>query len=114
MKTYVCLSDGALIVDDTLCSMEAKPTLVGDACNTASCPARWKTSKWSSCSETCGPGKQERHITCMRQVSKKKDVRVRVHRCINKPKPRQWRKCNLQPCDYTWNPGEWTKVVGVR
>ncbi|TTA54982.1 A disintegrin and metalloproteinase with thrombospondin motifs 7 [Bagarius yarrelli] len=57
--------------------------------------AFWITSNWSSCSEACGGGEQQRTVTCPEDGM-----------CDEAQKPISIQQCNTQPCAQ-WVTGSW-------
>lgn len=68
---------------------------------------RWHTSKWGSCSRTCGKGYKYRRVVCLKHhQSSKKHVPDR--RCID-VRPEGKAPCNLGDCP-EWLTGPWSHV----
>ena len=59
----------ARVVPDTKCDVNSRPMPRSVPCNRKPCPADWVTGEWSTCSTTCGPGVQERRVTCRQELA---------------------------------------------
>jgi len=65
-----CVIKGvARVVPDTKCDVNSRPMPRSVPCNRKPCPADWVTGEWSTCSTTCGPGVQERRVTCRQELA---------------------------------------------
>ena len=71
---------------------------------------RW-VMKWTSCSKTCGKGKQVHTTKCLQQVN---ETLFRESDTCKDPKPNPppvlVRFCNEYPCPPQWIVGNWSKV----
>ena len=68
----------------------------------------WIPDAWSQCSNSCGAGQQTRGVQC---VMNGKHGSPDVNCGPNRPADTQ--ACyDVQGCDYTWQPGEWTDTAG--
>jgi len=68
----------------------------------------WIPDAWSQCSNSCGAGQQTRAVQCMMNG---KHGSPDVNCGPNRPADNQ--SCyDIQGCDYTWQPGEWTDTSG--
>ena len=68
----------------------------------------WIPDAWSQCSNSCGAGQQTRAVQCMMNG---KHGSPDVNCGPNRPADAQ--ACyDVQGCDYTWQPGEWTDTSG--
>jgi len=68
----------------------------------------WIPDAWSQCSNSCGAGQQTRAVQCMMNGKHgSPDVNCGPNR------PADTQSCyDIQGCDYTWQPGEWTDTSG--
>ncbi|CAH3179111.1 unnamed protein product, partial [Porites lobata] len=80
-----------------------------EPCNTQPCEAKW-VMKWTSCSKTCGKGKQVHTTKCLQQVN---ETLFRESDTCKDPKPNPppvlVRFCNEYPCPPQWIVGNWSK-----
>ncbi|XP_051499409.1 A disintegrin and metalloproteinase with thrombospondin motifs 12 [Apus apus] len=64
------------------------------SCNTQAC-LQWRVEPWNECTVSCGGGIQQRTVKCMNIESNEiEDDSM----CVDKPKPTDYQKCNLQDC----------------
>ncbi|XP_060601431.1 thrombospondin type-1 domain-containing protein 4-like isoform X2 [Ruditapes philippinarum] len=67
----------------------------------------WTVAGYSTCSSTCGQGKQSPILQCL--VTDKK-VKVNNTFCSGEEKPAAVvKECNYGPCPPSWKPGAWSK-----
>ncbi|XP_052837800.1 protein madd-4 isoform X2 [Drosophila gunungcola] len=92
-------------VDDTLCSLTNRPEASVEQCNTHSCPPRWITDDWSTCSRLCGHGYRERMVVCAEESNAIK-TRVADIMCRT-PKPATQETCIIEECPH-WEVEDWT------
>ncbi|XP_016964049.1 protein madd-4 isoform X2 [Drosophila biarmipes] len=92
-------------VDDTLCSLTNRPEASVEQCNTHSCPPRWITDDWSTCSRLCGHGYRERMVVCAEESNAIK-TRVADIMCRT-PKPPTQETCIIEECPH-WEVEDWT------
>ncbi|XP_041632766.1 protein madd-4 isoform X1 [Drosophila kikkawai] len=92
-------------VDDTLCSLTNRPEASVEQCNTHSCPPRWITDDWSTCSRLCGHGYRERMVVCAEESNAIK-TRVADIMCRS-PKPPTQETCIIEECPH-WEVEDWT------
>ncbi|XP_015610194.1 thrombospondin type-1 domain-containing protein 4 isoform X3 [Cephus cinctus] len=71
-------------------SFDNKPT-TEQTCRMPACSAKWFTSHWSKCSQTCGTGVQERLVRCIYEG-------VTASGCSEVDEPIGKRVCNTDPC----------------
>ncbi|KAM6289855.1 A disintegrin and metalloproteinase with thrombospondin motifs 12 [Aegotheles albertisi] len=70
-----------------------KPQL-STSCNMELC-LQWHVEPWNECTVSCGGGIQQRTVKCMNiEANETEDDSM----CVDKPKPREYQKCNLQKC----------------
>ncbi|XP_043589159.1 A disintegrin and metalloproteinase with thrombospondin motifs 9 isoform X1 [Bombus pyrosoma] len=73
---------------------------------------KWKTSKWSACSKSCGTGHQRRRVECtMRRGNHGPEVTVKDEQCsrLGLRKPRSQRPCRRFACNFIWQEGPWSE-----
>ncbi|KAH8298083.1 hypothetical protein KR018_006251 [Drosophila ironensis] len=92
-------------VDDTLCSPTNRPEAAVEQCSTHSCPPRWITDDWSTCSRLCGHGYRERMVVCAEESNAIK-TRVADIMCRT-PKPPTQETCIIEECPH-WEVEDWT------
>uniref|UniRef100_A0A8D3D444 ADAMTS-like protein 1 n=1 Tax=Scophthalmus maximus TaxID=52904 RepID=A0A8D3D444_SCOMX len=94
--------------DQRLCVSSRRPPQLLQDCKTQSCPPRWETGEWSSCSATCGVGLMTRTVACTHRPSRDSN-RTEVLRdedCQN-PKPSPVQACNRFDCPPMWDTFDW-------
>ncbi|XP_030042964.1 ADAMTS-like protein 4 isoform X2 [Microcaecilia unicolor] len=79
------------VTDPSECAHLEKPTVL-QPCATDPCGARWFTSPWSTCSQSCLGGLQLREVRCLTGNRTLSDL------CDPDMKPAEKRTCNTQPC----------------
>ncbi|XP_060665273.1 LOW QUALITY PROTEIN: protein madd-4 [Drosophila nasuta] len=92
-------------VDETLCSVanRLEPSVV--PCNTHSCPPRWITDDWSTCSRLCGHGYRERMVVCAEATN---GIKTRVADIMCRTlKPPTQETCIIEECPH-WEVEDWT------
>lgn len=78
-------------------------------CWTDICGVHWRVSLWTVCTATCGNyGFQSRRVDCVHIRTNKP---VLEHYCSWRPRPVNWQRCNITPCE---NSTFMSKGVGVR
>lgn len=66
-------------------------------CWTDVCSVYWRVSLWTVCTATCGNyGFQSRRVDCMHVRTNKP---VLEHHCSWRPRPTNWQRCNITPCE---------------
>ncbi|XP_002067202.3 protein madd-4 isoform X1 [Drosophila willistoni] len=92
-------------VDETLCSVANRPEPSVVPCNTHSCPPRWITDDWSTCSRLCGHGYRERMVVCAEETN---GIKTRVADIMCRtPKPPTQETCIIEECPH-WEVEDWT------
>lgn len=66
-------------------------------CWTDVCGVHWRVSLWTVCTATCGNyGFQSRRVDCVHVRTNKP---VLEHHCTWRPRPANWQRCNITPCE---------------
>ncbi|KAM4690470.1 ADAMTS-like protein 4 [Rhinophrynus dorsalis] len=79
------------VTDQSECSHLEKPPSL-QSCNAGPCGARWFTTPWSACSQSCLGGVQMREARCLTADKSLSQL------CDLETKPVERRVCNTQPC----------------
>uniref|UniRef100_A0A3P9LNY6 ADAM metallopeptidase with thrombospondin type 1 motif, 13 n=1 Tax=Oryzias latipes TaxID=8090 RepID=A0A3P9LNY6_ORYLA len=95
------------VVEDSNCSDLPKPPSVV-ACNTHSCPAKWKVLSTSPCSASCDLGVAQRNVSCVQYIQGKENV-VPEERCKAAIKPAAMVPCLVQVCTIRWEVKPWSQ-----
>ncbi|XP_064483510.1 A disintegrin and metalloproteinase with thrombospondin motifs 9-like isoform X2 [Ornithodoros turicata] len=69
------------------------------------CHYRWKKTRWTPCSATCGGGSQTRRVGCVDRGNRP----VAERWCGNQRRPRVVRHCAPEPCPLAWRSGDWSE-----
>ncbi|GAB1597436.1 A disintegrin and metalloproteinase with thrombospondin motifs 16 [Argonauta hians] len=82
-------------------------------CNTQPCKAKWRASKWTACSVTCGKGLKRRRVDCRQKVNRQWEV-IPDSLCAHSKKPQSIRTCRTRKkCpktrNYQWVASAWTE-----
>ncbi|XP_031629319.1 protein madd-4 isoform X3 [Contarinia nasturtii] len=93
-------------VEESLCNSAMRPEPAVVQCNTHSCPPKWITDEWSSCSKTCGRGTKERNVVCIEESNGLKN-KLPDDACRDTSKPPTFEPCNIQFCP-KWITREWS------
>ncbi|XP_048588215.1 A disintegrin and metalloproteinase with thrombospondin motifs 20 [Nematostella vectensis] len=98
---------------DFLCHHAIKPPLQQDCNRDVVCPKQlpvhtevhyhWSTGIWSACLFDCGPGAQERHVSCIRSD----DGTYVADSFCAEAKPASTQECEIAPCAASWYKTEW-------
>ncbi|XP_064554227.1 protein madd-4 isoform X1 [Drosophila montana] len=92
-------------VDNALCNAANRPDSSVVPCNTHSCPPRWITDDWSTCSRLCGHGYRERMVVCAEEDN---GIKTRVADIMCRtPKPPTQETCIIEECPH-WEVEDWT------
>uniref|UniRef100_A0A8C4YRS7 ADAMTS-like protein 1 n=1 Tax=Gopherus evgoodei TaxID=1825980 RepID=A0A8C4YRS7_9SAUR len=87
--------DGNSVSSDQ-CSALPRP-LSTQNCWTDICGVHWRVSLWTLCTATCGNyGFQSRRVECVHVRTNKP---VLEHYCSWRPRPANWQRCNITPCE---------------
>ncbi|KAJ7351836.1 metalloendopeptidase [Desmophyllum pertusum] len=110
-RTVECTRrDDGSYVAQKLCLKKSSKPAVERSCNTQPCQPKWYSSKWSSCSRTCGKGVQKRQIHCRRKISQWKYEILSDSSCRGtKPSGLTQRSCNKVICHAEWKATSWSK-----
>ncbi|KAL3859814.1 hypothetical protein ACJMK2_010007, partial [Sinanodonta woodiana] len=96
-------------VDARYCDLKQKPGIGEFSCNIQPCKPRWVIEPWSSCTKSCGGGRQRRKIRCMQKISNTEDRRVSNQMCNKETKPGHRQECNTHECPPQWYTGTWSQ-----
>ncbi|XP_061664181.1 ADAMTS-like protein 1 isoform X2 [Syngnathoides biaculeatus] len=65
-------------------------------CSADACAPQWRVGPWTQCTATCGRhGFQSRRVVCAQRNGGKA---ARERRCVRRPRPPSWQRCNTAPC----------------
>ncbi|KAG9342276.1 hypothetical protein JZ751_016778 [Albula glossodonta] len=115
IRKVVCVDGDRKPVGERHCDPASRPTH-SQPCRTAPCQYVWMTGDWSQCSASCGPGFQQRIVSCSMVQSALTPPSytplATPHAGCPKPHPPETRQCFLQECQHsaTWTAGLWGKV----
>ncbi|XP_053405507.1 protein madd-4-like isoform X3 [Mercenaria mercenaria] len=100
-------SDTGLEVASTFCSSLDKPPLpkTRECEESSSCIYRWHTSKWGSCSRTCGDGFKYRRVVCLKHHNS--STEHAPDRKCRDVRPKGKAPCYLGDCP-EWLTGPWS------
>ncbi|NXA38774.1 ATL1 protein, partial [Eudromia elegans] len=94
-QVFCKTKDGTLVSSDQ-CSALPRP-LSTQNCWTDVCGVHWRVSLWTVCTATCGNyGFQSRRVECVHIHTNKP---VLEHYCSWRPRPANWQRCNIAPCE---------------
>ncbi|XP_072511788.1 ADAMTS-like protein 1 isoform X2 [Notamacropus eugenii] len=78
------------------CSALPRPVSTQN-CWAEACGVHWRVSLWTLCTATCGNyGFQSRRVECVHIRTNKP---VPEHLCSWRPRPANWQRCNIAPCE---------------
>ncbi|XP_037653497.1 ADAMTS-like protein 1 isoform X3 [Choloepus didactylus] len=78
------------------CSTLPRPVSTQN-CWSEVCSVHWRVSLWTLCTATCGNyGFQSRRVECVHARTSKA---VPEHLCSWGPRPANWQRCNITPCE---------------
>lgn len=106
-------------VVDLFCASRKKPKTTKN-CEVYKCNYAWIEGPWSECSERCGDGIRYRNVTCHKVLSDgfRDPNPVPVYdksrkTCDIYQKPTNRERCKIRNCndEYSWQPGDWQKVI---
>ncbi|XP_068109346.1 ADAMTS-like protein 4 isoform X2 [Hyperolius riggenbachi] len=93
-RDVICISKHGSefnVTDASECAHLEKPPGL-QSCNAGPCGARWFTTPWSACSQSCLGGVQVREVRCLTPDKHFSQL------CDLESKPDEKRTCNTQPC----------------
>ncbi|KAJ6669514.1 hypothetical protein lerEdw1_000062 [Lerista edwardsae] len=95
-RQVFCQTRNGISVPSDQCSSLPRP-LSTQNCWTDTCGVHWRVSLWTLCTATCGNyGFQSRRVECVRVRTNKP---VQEHFCSWRPRPANWQRCNITPCE---------------
>uniref|UniRef100_A0A1I7YLD8 Peptidase M12B domain-containing protein n=1 Tax=Steinernema glaseri TaxID=37863 RepID=A0A1I7YLD8_9BILA len=108
-RKVTCVDSRGSAVAENHCQDIKKP-LTRHRCRMAHCP-RWRTTKWSMCSATCGQGVRTRAVTCRRgRKHRVPDAECLTH--ARRKKPTETAPCSMKACPaYHWQVTPWSKCI---
>ncbi|XP_041357696.1 A disintegrin and metalloproteinase with thrombospondin motifs 6-like [Gigantopelta aegis] len=96
-----------MVLDDSYCHLQPKPSDLKKYCNQEPCPPQWSIGLWSECSRTCGEGKQSRSVSCIQAMMDTEAV-LDDSECTM-VKPLSEKTCQLTKCPSVWFTDEWSE-----
>uniref|UniRef100_A0A8C9T5B8 ADAM metallopeptidase with thrombospondin type 1 motif 20 n=1 Tax=Scleropages formosus TaxID=113540 RepID=A0A8C9T5B8_SCLFO len=113
-RDVVCVNTAGDHVSQSLCNSSSRP-LLQEPCQKPPCMYTWRTGDWSQCSASCGPGYQQRMVSCS-EIHSSRDLRSYVERSpphprCPTPQPPAIRACLPRECppNASWEVGPWSK-----
>ncbi|XP_073798559.1 A disintegrin and metalloproteinase with thrombospondin motifs 20 isoform X1 [Danio rerio] len=106
LRQVVCVDQNHTQIDERRCSHLSKPS-THKICRAGAC-ARWRATRWTQCSSSCGAGVQTRQVFCR---SKGKG-RVSDDLCDSRVRPDHIQTCFTTACQthtHHWRTLEWTE-----
>ncbi|XP_031413147.1 ADAMTS-like protein 1 [Meleagris gallopavo] len=95
-RQIFCQTKDGTSVSSDQCSALPRP-LSTQNCWTDICGVHWRVSLWTVCTATCGNyGFQSRRVDCVHIRTNKP---VLEHYCSWRPRPVNWQRCNITPCE---------------
>ncbi|XP_066843817.1 ADAMTS-like protein 1 isoform X2 [Anser cygnoides] len=95
-RQILCQTKDGTSVSSDQCSALPRP-LSTQNCWTDICGVHWRVSLWTVCTATCGNyGFQSRRVDCVHIRTNKP---VLEHYCSWRPRPANWQRCNITPCE---------------
>ncbi|KAG7454736.1 hypothetical protein MATL_G00262940 [Megalops atlanticus] len=113
-RRVLCLDGDRKPAPDSHCDPASRP-VESQPCRRAPCQYVWMTGDWSQCSTSCGPGYQQRMVSCSMVHSSLGPPSYTPlpapHPDCPKPHPPDTRPCHLRECSPTasWRVGTWSK-----
>uniref|UniRef100_A0A3B3DAW6 ADAM metallopeptidase with thrombospondin type 1 motif, 17 n=1 Tax=Oryzias melastigma TaxID=30732 RepID=A0A3B3DAW6_ORYME len=100
------------IVNDSFCQPENRPLPKTQPCNSQhlSIPRvdRWTAGQWGACSSRCGPGVQQRAVSCVEELQNGSLIHSRKGSCSGE-KPSALQDCEGTLCRRMWETSDWSK-----
>ncbi|XP_043917142.1 ADAMTS-like protein 1 [Protopterus annectens] len=95
-RQVFCQAKNGTVLSSEHCSSLPRPSSTQN-CSKESCNTQWRISTWTQCTATCGTyGFQSRRVDC---VNLRLNKSVREQLCSWKPRPVNWQRCNITPCE---------------
>uniref|UniRef100_A0A452URH3 ADAMTS-like protein 1 n=1 Tax=Ursus maritimus TaxID=29073 RepID=A0A452URH3_URSMA len=95
-RQVFCQTRDGITLPSEQCSALPRPVSTQN-CWSEACSVHWRVSLWSLCTATCGNyGFQARRVECVHARTNKA---VPEHLCSWGPRPANWQRCNVTPCE---------------
>ncbi|XP_032162777.1 ADAMTS-like protein 1 isoform X1 [Mustela erminea] len=95
-RQVFCQTRDGITLPSEQCSALPRPVSTQN-CWSEACSVHWRVSLWSLCTATCGNyGFQARRVECVHARTNKA---VPEHLCSWGPRPANWQRCNITPCE---------------
>ncbi|XP_069759188.1 A disintegrin and metalloproteinase with thrombospondin motifs 20-like isoform X2 [Narcine bancroftii] len=114
IRSVQCVSHAQEQMDHRYCNLSSKP-LTMQSCFGAPCQYIWTAGVWSQCSVSCGPGYQQRVLSC-REVHSGQDLNSYPPSASSsgscpQPAPVSVQQCHIRKCPPSarWRVGAWSK-----
>nr|XP_042127313.1 ADAMTS-like protein 1 isoform X2 [Peromyscus maniculatus bairdii] len=97
-RQVFCQTRDGITLPSEQCSALPRPVSTQN-CWSEACSVHWRVSLWTLCTATCGNyGFQSRRVECVHARTNKA---VPEHLCSWGPRPANWQRCNITPCENT-------------
>ncbi|XP_059745367.1 ADAMTS-like protein 1 isoform X2 [Bos taurus] len=97
-RQVFCQTLDGITLSSEQCSALPRPVSAQN-CWSEACNVHWRVSLWTLCTATCGNyGFQSRRVECVHARTNKA---VPDHLCSWGPRPANWQRCNITPCENT-------------
>ncbi|XP_040337272.1 ADAMTS-like protein 1 isoform X3 [Herpailurus yagouaroundi] len=95
-RQVFCQTRDGITLPSEQCSALPRPVSTQN-CWSEACSVHWRVSLWTLCTATCGNyGFQSRRVECVHARTNKA---VPEHLCSWGPRPANWQRCNITPCE---------------
>ncbi|XP_062064144.1 ADAMTS-like protein 1 isoform X3 [Lepus europaeus] len=95
-RQVFCQTRDGITLPSEQCSALPRPVSTQN-CWSEACSVHWRVSLWTLCTATCGNyGFQSRRVECVHARTNKA---VPDHLCSWGPRPANWQRCNITPCE---------------
>ncbi|XP_045696740.1 ADAMTS-like protein 1 isoform X1 [Phyllostomus hastatus] len=95
-RQVFCQTLDGITLPSEQCSALPRPVSTQN-CWSEACSVHWRVSLWTLCTATCGNyGFQSRRVECVHARTNKA---VPEHLCSWGPRPANWQRCNITPCE---------------